>query len=1212
MEVMTSQGIRSLSITRSISPSDPGMQVSDLVTKFIKTIPLVLIPQEGELGAAFKKLVSTKRLKTLGIKDVLKELESRPLNNEEMIACMKWWIKLQENRQAGWDAETKMLLNSPQTRAEFLAKALLQHNDVKLMQLASIKHYVNQKFLPIDMPLPESVLPFEISCKFQQAALTSHFGWTQLQLLEWVQYVSTKPELESSPAFAQKVLSVVSRNLNVPQMVSTHQPSEIAGLLKEKRCIPTKQGMRFPHEAYFPTVKLFDDLPVVLLDNPRAVSEPTLLLLGVRKHVDLQMIFDRLVSQGSWSHLELVKYLASVEDTISSKEIARVKETAIFPKAETSNISEKEKEGSKVVPKRYKAYELYAPLEELEPLNLPTIQWDGKWRASSPQAQFLEKLGLRNYPSLTDILRLASDQSNSQEQRNQSLKFLVDHFDKYYEKDYHVERILQPIVPCQDGQYANPRDCYVNPECAILGFKVIVDEMKMFRDKLGISEDPNAPQLLTAFKKHITKDQALARRIFEYMASRISLGQSVWNQLQTLEFIPVRDSRAMSKEAKSITMMRPTECYFVSKDKEQDFHQELFVFIDFGDVANTFLRCCGVKNEPTIVELSQMMVRDPQLYWKLSGGGENYLNVLRRIANQFYQIKSNVSLISQMKRAKILIGYRQKDAEDDKVGENITSVVACRVSAQEVYINDDATGFHMFSPICAPTEPVLEELYKELGCIKLSSQIKEHTSCSGKPVISEKALSIQSRILERIPIILYQVFVDAPQRKSELRLSQEKALQKLKVVEVSEIMVTRVFVPTGQQDVQRTTACADIRNVTMNISNTKEVDYYDVASSLCHLLFKRIGFNDAIIFERYLVATLSNLRSRGVPVDRVLHNLKVSQQPEANSQDTNQQTHKSADVASDANGMVSQVQAVFPDCDPKYIHSELQKEKENHVENVVNRLLNTQYPKKSSRRRSSSIGIKGSNHDKNDRVETIPEQKPQNEKGRGDKNVFTNLFNKYTQQSHQLLDNIKSPNTPKAVKPSRQTPVINDVQSRQENIKRDLLQAVRQCQPNSAKNVFSPPTAQTVAEYCDATPSQNLKFIEKANGYEFYVHNDVDGQFVLKQFGEQLKHFSEIIRTLSGVFGVNEVAIHMFYDPNGNAIAFYRNGSLFFNLRFYLSLHDHTSGRLSDREKQTKIRDAMKFWYLTMCHELAHYFQDTHNAQHEVGLRDRVLDDLKL
>lgn len=513
------------------------------------------------------------------------------------------------------------------------------------------------------------------------------------------------------------------------------------------------------------------------------------------------MIFDRLVSQGSWSHFELVKYLASVEDTISSKEIARVKETAIFPMASPNNSSPVGKEGSKVAPKRYKAYELYAPLEELEPLKLPTIQWDGKWRASSSQAQFLEKLGLRNHPSLADILQLASDGNSSQEKRSQSLKFLIDHFDKYYEKDYHVEKILQPIVPCQGGEYANPRDCYVNPECAILGFKVIVDDMKMFRDKLGIAEDPNAPQLLTAFKKHITKDQALARRIFEYMASRISLGQSVWNQLQTLEFIPVRDSRAMSKEAKSITMMRPTECYFVSKDKEQDFHQELFVFIDFGDVANTFLRCCGVKNEPTIVELSQMMVRDPQLYWKLSGGGENYLNVLRRIANQFYQIKSNVSLISQMKRAKILIGYRQKDAEDDKVGENITSVVACRVSAQEVYINDDATGFHMFSPICAPTEPVLEELYRELGCIKLSryvskqydsclvllpymavcSQIKEHTSCSGKPVISEKALSIQSRILERIPIILYQVFVDAPQRKSELRLSQERALRKLKV-----------------------------------------------------------------------------------------------------------------------------------------------------------------------------------------------------------------------------------------------------------------------------------------------------------------------------------------------------------------------------------------------------------------------------------------------
>jgi hypothetical protein len=76
------------------------------------------------------------------------------------------------------------------------------------------------------------------------------------------------------------VLNVVSKSL-----ATQAKPNQdiIINLLKEKRCIPTKRGMKLPIEAYFPAVKLFEDLPIMILEHPRGISEAMLLSLGVRK-----------------------------------------------------------------------------------------------------------------------------------------------------------------------------------------------------------------------------------------------------------------------------------------------------------------------------------------------------------------------------------------------------------------------------------------------------------------------------------------------------------------------------------------------------------------------------------------------------------------------------------------------------------------------------------------------------------------------------------------------------------------------------------------------------------------------------------------------------------------------------------------------------------------------------------------------------------------
>jgi hypothetical protein len=105
-------------------------------------------------------------------------------------------------------------------------------------------------------------------------------SWSELNLLDWVRQIISNADLESSPKFAERVLSVVSRSLH--SQSKTNQDILI-NLLKEKRCVPTKRGMKCPTDAYFPTVKLFEDLPIMILEHPRGISETMLLSLGVRK-----------------------------------------------------------------------------------------------------------------------------------------------------------------------------------------------------------------------------------------------------------------------------------------------------------------------------------------------------------------------------------------------------------------------------------------------------------------------------------------------------------------------------------------------------------------------------------------------------------------------------------------------------------------------------------------------------------------------------------------------------------------------------------------------------------------------------------------------------------------------------------------------------------------------------------------------------------------
>ena len=70
----------------------------------------------------------------------------------------------------------------------------------------------------------------------------------------------------------------------------------VVGLLHNPTRIPISAGMKLPSEAYFSNADIFHDLPVVTLPSRvqiKGTLEKVLANLGVRKHIDLQVTFNR-------------------------------------------------------------------------------------------------------------------------------------------------------------------------------------------------------------------------------------------------------------------------------------------------------------------------------------------------------------------------------------------------------------------------------------------------------------------------------------------------------------------------------------------------------------------------------------------------------------------------------------------------------------------------------------------------------------------------------------------------------------------------------------------------------------------------------------------------------------------------------------------------------------------------------------------------------
>ena len=159
----------------------------------------------------------------------------------------------------------------------------------------------------------------------------------------------------------------------------------------------------------------FDDLPIV--ENCEKLKPKFMAALGVRKTVDLDTIFTRLLNPAAetghrkWSHVELVKYLASVQADIPSDDFRKLRKSRFCP----AEGGPKGMESTQPTDALYKVSELFEPKDSLRVLGLPLLQWPeppGSYRATGTEGRFLSELGLRAYPAVPELVNMMASKDD--------------------------------------------------------------------------------------------------------------------------------------------------------------------------------------------------------------------------------------------------------------------------------------------------------------------------------------------------------------------------------------------------------------------------------------------------------------------------------------------------------------------------------------------------------------------------------------------------------------------------------------------------------------------------------------------------------------------------------------------------------------------------------------------------------------------------------
>ncbi|KAJ3023841.1 hypothetical protein HKX48_000529 [Thoreauomyces humboldtii] len=1196
LSIMSSLGVRDATYVRL-----PDENMSGFI-KNVPVVPTVIIEQCGDM---LKSLEAKGLLRKIGISDVWQELSDRPLTETETVGLMQWWLQYTRTH-AFSDNDVQTLLRSAVMTVTSIGNEGAA--PVTVRPLSSIQFHAPRHLVPADLPIPDSCLPQTVSHHFKKEDLEGHlrFPWSELPLSIWAEYVVHEEAFSSDSGFVERVLAVLSRHVGSMRL-KTRQ--DVISLLKSVKCIPTAQGLFKPDDSYFSKVTLFPDLPIVHLANQKAVSESFLKLLGVREHVELQLVFSRIKTL-NWDHMQLIKYLGTC--TLKPEETERLRVTAIFPKEPAPGVAPSRE--------RFRADSLYSPDPKLKfrDLGLPVMRWEGKWRPTANEAEVLKRLGLRDFIPIDELIALAA--AGSPAVRKDVLSVFVERYKTIYAALYRPREINTPFLPTTAGPLAVPSGCCADPAAAVMGFAILHPDWTAEKDKFGVRDHPT-PSALIERLLEVPPDNAAAPATFSYMQTRSAeFSGAHWALLGTKKFVPT--------EGQPTTWMDPRSVYFGTAT--ESLYGMHFTYVDFGVSANPFLRACGTREEPTPAELTRSMVATPETYLE-SLGHEKYLDMLRTVATNFAQLKGDSTLLRDMQAKAWLIGVGASNQSGDETREGVHYVKLAR--ADEIFLIDDITVNQLFAPLGAPPDELLEQFYEQLGSKWLATMVRTEELPRGNQIVTAESKALQKLIRERALLLLYDGQA-IRSGKDVVRSNAETLLEKLNVVQVSEIQVVRKF--QQRTSTQLTTACIrfDSRTRSNWLFVVKDFDTFDIARAIGQVVLRNCRLKDSLLLSTLLSTSLENLRRKGFPVDRILRlsdnkirNAQVhaeKQLPPPGSNDTlaNAPLVPSKSPVGSLSDL-AMLRQLFPDADQQHLQRELAEASSQGqgVDDVAAKMLDAPYPKRreSDKQLAPITPSSGSPISANDGVLGLF--------GKAKDRIARDGLGGLMNLAQETLSGSSSPtfnpaNAGPANLSTHSTEALRNHLEKSVSTLRGTRESAFKATIATDQPPSAPPAPTPYTSQCNAPAASDLVLSATVAGIPVYTDRAVtaqDTQEMLETHRMDVAGFVNMHLALANVFGASMQTIHIYWDRDGGTIAFNRGRTLFFNLRFYISLH--ASMRKQARQSQTQPLalpgawnqpareqavspgtdhpDTYYYWFFTWCHELAHNFVGEHDSAHE-------------
>ncbi|KAH7886449.1 hypothetical protein F5I97DRAFT_2029040 [Phlebopus sp. FC_14] len=798
--------------------------------------------------------------------DVIKELDGRTLTENEMIGCLTWWTT-----RYGSQKEFEKCKSRIWSLAKFRTSLRTPPQDIAL---SGIKKFVDPRgnlgmlLNPTD-PLPPDTIPLTVTARLRDAeAIRNSLDWQDMTPADWIRHLTTDPGLDpaydirTSPRFIDRVFDVLAR---LWPIMSSPVKDEVVALMQDVPCIPTSQGMRKPQNAYYVDADIFEDMPVTLLDV--TMYAPVLDDLGVHKYVDWDHIRPRLQGFDHFSPSRLVTYISYARHVMGEIAFMEFTQMTIFPSA---------------TGERYCLRDLYHPSVP-HSLGLPRLEMSLFGQGADAALDMLREQGLQQIPSLHVIIEKAS--SADPVIRHAAFNYLLNHLEDVYESykpDDFKEHAFLPCGKSRDPQFGTPEQVFTTTEWELLGFKKLHQSVRPKQAaRLKVKERPSAEAIIQVLRESPPKDVRSASKWFDLLARKGGFNSEEINIISELDIVPVHQKENGTTTYKFVA---PSKCFLGTPDESKRHHTQIFTFVQFGDVADRFLKTCGAKTNPDCADITNALLEDAQGYLDKAADHKRYVDDLRQVATGYHTLPKDVRI--KIGQTPIFIAYRKKP-RDPSVPTQADALEYILRSPEEILVGDDMESHRLFGDriYTAPKEEVFENFYREMGSPSLSSHVTHHVNHRGPLDNKAEADNMRSLVMQRIVIFLYD---QDSSRRSDASHIEWKKEGKFTVRFCKELDISKELVFEHAVTLNRTKSAAICEPAMAGIEMTPQGDYvlwmkqqrqaegrkdwYDVAVALCRLLFKTHKTHDTLLLMTILDAQIDDLRRRGYDVDAIQRN----------------------------------------------------------------------------------------------------------------------------------------------------------------------------------------------------------------------------------------------------------------------------------------------------------------------------------------------------